>query len=65
MAAFRRKAEVRTLDWLDDYLSGSGAFSTLIVIRDLPAFSNLVGEPGFSALIEKYGLVPEDKSSPK
>ncbi|MDH4020424.1 MAG: tetratricopeptide repeat protein [Xanthomonadales bacterium] len=52
-------------EWLDDYLSGNGAVFTLIAIRELPAFSRLAGEPEFSALIEKYGLVPEDKSLPK
>jgi hypothetical protein len=34
------------LDWLDDYLSGSGVYSTLIVIKELPAFSRLVGGTG-------------------
>ena len=52
-------------EWLDDYLSSNGALFTLIAIRELPAFSRLAGEPEFSALVKKYGLVPEDKSPPK
>ena len=50
------------LEWLDDYLSGDGAMLTLIEIRKMPAFAPLTKEPGFAGLIEKHGLVPEDKS---
>ena len=52
----------QALQWLDDYLSGSGAELTLIQIREVTAFKKLADTPGFAALVEKYGLVPEDKS---
>lgn len=53
----------RALEWLDDYLSGTGADVSLMQARQIPAFKKLADTPGFAALVEKYGLVPADKSS--
>jgi TolB-like protein/Flp pilus assembly protein TadD len=53
------------LAWLDDYMSGNGADMTLIHVRQLPAFKKLADTPAFAALVEKYGLVPADKSPPQ
>ena len=50
------------LQWLDDYMSGNGADLTLIQVRQLPAFRKLADTPAFAALVQKYGLVPADKS---
>ena len=50
------------LKWLDDYMSGNSADFTLIQVRQLPAFRKLAATPAFAALVEKYGLVPADKS---
>ena len=50
------------LQWLDDYMSGNGADWTLIQVRQVPAFRKLADTPAFAALVEKYGLVPADKS---
>ena len=50
------------LTWLDEYMSGNGADLTLIHVRQLPAFKKLADTPGFAALVQKYGLVPADKS---
>ena len=50
------------IEWLDDYLSGTGAELTLMQIREVPAFKKLADTPAFAALVEKYGLVPADKS---
>jgi tetratricopeptide (TPR) repeat protein len=52
----------QALQGLDDYLSSSGAELTLIQIREVPAFKKLADTPAFAALVEKYGLVPADKS---
>lgn len=50
------------LRWLDEYLSGGAAPVTLLVIKSNRSYKALAGEPGFKALVEKYGLVPEDRS---
>jgi hypothetical protein len=43
-------------------MSGNGADVTLVQVRQEPAFRALADTPAFAALVEKYGLVPEDKS---
>ena len=50
------------LEWLDDYLGGTSADLSLIQARQIPAFKKLADTPAFAALVEKYGLVPADKS---
>ena len=52
------------LQWLDEYMSGNGADYSLVLTSRFPAFARMVDTPGFSALVEKHGLVPEDKSRP-
>ena len=50
------------IEWLDDYLSGTGADWTLIGLQQVPAIKKFADTPAFAALVEKYGLVPADKS---
>ena len=50
------------LEWLDEYLLGAGALLTLGAIRENRIYAALIEEPGFAALVEKHGLIPEDQS---
>ncbi|MEE8371315.1 MAG: tetratricopeptide repeat protein [Sphingomonadales bacterium] len=53
------------IGWLDEYLSGGAASITLLALKSNHFFKELAGEPGFAALVKKYGLVPEDRSPKK
>jgi len=51
------------LEWLDEY-QGGGVGQTLMAFSTDKTLTDIVNTEGFAELVDRYGLVPEDRNKP-